>query len=279
MIKYVGVDWLTMTSKEDAMGETWYRAYVNYRKAKEKDGDKEETWNNGFYFGLRIAQQKWGYREDLGYIWIISGEEAERQYHLCQPAKHRITRLDLAVDFMVEKRIILATMLYGQAVENNTDKRRKYSLFHNSDGGETFYVGSRQSVQYGRVYDKGVQSGREDPGWLFRAEVELKKPVAGLIAKQLSEREPKQRKKAIQGTVLEWFRSRSVSLPQALDNDDLLDLTVTKTITTNSKKMAWLSSQVRPSVVQLVEAGLGKEVMNTLLLDLRTIKEIFKEEI
>lgn len=267
MITYVGVDWLTMTTRKDGIGEAWYRTYVKYRKNKEPDGDKEKSWNNGYYAGLQTAQLRWGYSESLGYIMLISGEEAERQYHLCKPAKHKITRLDLAVDFTVETREALATTLYAIAVENNHDKRRKYSLFHNSDGGETLYVGSRQSVQYGRLYDKGAQSGRALPGHLFRAEVELKKPLAGIVANQLTERGVERRGETIRATVLDWFREREVFLPEELDKDNLANLKITKTITTNERRIAWLRQSVAPTVSELVEAGLGKEVLKNLMLD------------
>jgi len=54
----------------------------------------------------------------------------------------------------------------------------KYSLLQNSEGGSTLYVGSRQSMRYGRIYDKGVEQKEAAPGTLWRFELEIKDDLA-----------------------------------------------------------------------------------------------------
>lgn len=272
-VKSVGVDWLTMTTKESSVGQNWYDVYRKYKAIRMQEGNKEKPFNNGFYGGVKTAKMSVGYSDAIGYIVIVSGRDAERLFQRLQPGKKRVTRLDLCIDFLFDRRVDLADMLFTKLSGEAGGKQRRYSLFSNSDDGKTFYLGSRQSTQYGRVYDKGIESNRETVGRLWRAEIEYKKPISGHIAESLAKIRGEERVLAICDTVTEWFGDRNSELfPRGMEKH-ALHISVEQRITTADKKLAWLRSQVSPTVIDLIGAGYGKSVLEVLGLDIKTISE------
>ncbi len=277
-VEYAGVDWLTMTSQDETVGQNWWAMYVQYRKVRRGEANEETPFSNGFYSGLKIASMRWGYSDTIGYIVIISGGDAEKMYQRLQPAKHKVTRLDICIDFSFADPIALANIIYHTLEEEDENKQRKYKLWISSDGGATAYIGSRQSHQFGRIYDKGIQSGRAEQGQLWRAEVEYKKPIAGQIARGLSEVKPEERGGLIRNQVRSWFDERGADLEVGGDIGELIEVTVEQRTTTANKKLAWLRQQVAPTIGQLIEAGYGKEVLFSLMLDEKALTSMMLSE-
>lgn len=279
MIRNASVDWVTMTSEKDQIGITWYNMYRKYREKRRTEGDREKPFNNGFYAGLRIKSMQWGYSEHLGYIVIISGADAERYWDKMSPIDARVTRLDLCVDFGKGDVEHMARNLFNAASEERKREKPGLSLFLGPEGGDTLYVGSRHSQQFGRLYDKGVESGTAAPGLYWRAEVEYKKPLSGLMATELIEETNENRMAAIVDTVLNWFSDRGIPVLGNAPGDRTINISVEQRITTADKKLAWLRTQVGPSVRQLISLGLGKEVMQSLLLDEDLLLHLLATEI
>lgn len=278
MITYAGVDWVTMTSTKDGVGMKWYELYSKYRGTKLAEGDKEEPYNNGFYAGIGIASMRWGYSERLGYIVVVSGGDAENFWQNLEPGKARVTRMDICVDFTPAAPERLAKKLWNGLSEERRKELPGLSLFLGSKGGDTLYVGSRHSQQFGRLYDKGVEANNALPGVHWRAEVEYKKPLAGLMAGELIGERREQRVEAIVDTVKNWFFDRGVAILQDRTGNDAIHVSVEQRITTSDRKLAWLHSQVKPTVQRLVSLGLGREVLKSLLLDQETLDVIFEGE-
>lgn len=279
MIDYAGVDWVTMTSRDDAVGMEWYSMYMRYKKEKLKEADNEFHFNNGFYAGSGIASMRWGYSDHLGYIILISGADAERFWQHLEPGRHRVTRLDLCVDFRPEKPTLMSQELFAGLSKQRRAEYPMLSLFIGPRGGDTLYVGSRHSQQFGRLYDKGVESGKEQPGVKWRAEVEYKKPLAGEMAGELILENSATRQQAIIDTVLHWFSDRGINVLPDSENKLAINVSVEQRLTTAGRKLAWLHSQVQPSVQTLISLGLGREVMKSLALDEKAMAAIFSGKI
>lgn len=278
MISNAGVDWVTMTTEKDEVGYAWYAMYTKYRAVKLKEAETEMPFSNGYYSGLRIASMQWGYEKHLGYIVIISGSDADRYWERLSPVDARVTRLDLCVDFVHKDIEYLARDLFDSIEEERRKQKPGLSLFIGPEGGDTLYVGSRHSQQFGRLYDKGVESGTSPPGHYWRAEVEYKKPLAGLMAKELSEETSEGRVQAIADTVVNWFCDRDIPVLGDEAGERAIQISVEQRITTADRKLAWLRTQVGPTVRQLVSLGLGKEVMKSLLIDENTLLRMFATE-
>lgn len=277
-IKYAGVDWLTMTTKEDKIGQQWYDIYLKYKGQRRREGNEEKQFHNGFYGGARIASMSVGHSDSIGFIVIVGGGDAERLFKRLRPGKHRVTRLDLAMDFAFDRPVNLAERLFRQLSGGGGNKQRKFTLYSGSDLGTTLYLGSRTSMQFGRLYDKGIEAGKAKAGLLWRAEVEYKKPMSGSMAKALWDVEPDKRELAICDTIGEWFAERKAELFSVWQRADAMHISVEQRVTTADRKLAWLRTQVAPTVAQLIAAGYGKSVLNSLLLDVETISKCLAAE-
>jgi hypothetical protein len=206
---------------------------------------------------------------------MLSGQDAAINWLPALALAENVTRLDLAATVSLESPFIdVARTAYGRAItdpERCLCKRRKYSYVENSAGGQTCYIGSRISDQFGRIYDKGCESAKDaicPPGMLWRYEVEFKSYRAKKLAKQMeasARAETETVAEAISHLIYTWFRSRGI--PTIFDDAPPdVDWTVEleARITDDEASLKWLTVQVRPSVERLLERGREAEVFEAL---------------
>jgi len=126
----------------------------------------------------------------------------------------------------------------------------------------------------GRFYDKGLQTRSAPPGQYLRYEVEYKSAAAVQIAKQTNGLQPGPLSEFIRCTVHQWFLTRWI-VPVFEPDTDTPGLEVRSVMkqTTADRKLAWLRSQVRPTIQYLFELGLKAEVLRALDIDLVEAKE------
>jgi len=115
--------------------------------------------------------------------YSIAGATSKMIAEHHQASYDRCTRVDLALDVRDEKLIIskLASIVKHGSTKVKT---KSYSHILSQDGGETLYLGSRQSEQYLRIYNKAAQ--QEIAGDWIRIELELKGSRAHQIGVQLA---------------------------------------------------------------------------------------------
>jgi len=187
----VKIDWMTFSGKakvSDFDGGSLSRlSTLRFGKAElealtGETCDLEMTKNNGFYpycfqdslsgALVQISDKP----EDQGYLIIFPGTVCfggERRCEILSNAAARglrTTRLDVALDII--QRGITVAQVAAEYDLTPHDGRKKKTQFIKSPGGDTFYIGSRASAHYLRVYDKGKQQGIEG-NWI-RCEIELK---------------------------------------------------------------------------------------------------------
>lgn len=181
MLKFT-IDWLAATSKGTNLDsrDIFHVAYVDgteqWRECRATNGYTSAIENRA---GCRTD---WSVkRADMGAHVTYSGRaliayrgfgvetEAIVKFHVEQ--SDTITRIDLAIDAIdtgMKPHDIYNAL---QSHRAQTKGGRKYNFVKDSDGGETLYIGSRQSEQFLRIYDKGAEQHTDDD-WL-RVELEL----------------------------------------------------------------------------------------------------------
>src|SRR4030042_2129447 len=185
------VDFLTITVTNPG------KSILLMQEAQRLKGDLEgcgwavKKWGMKGYSGYRIAGMAWGMRHD-GCIMMLSGQDAAINWLPALSLAQNVTRLDLAVTVALADPITdVAKRAYAWVLthpHNCPSKKRKYSYVENSAGGQTVYIGSRVSDQFGRLYDKGCESAKDacaPPGLLWRYEVEFKAYRAKKLAYQM----------------------------------------------------------------------------------------------
>lgn len=189
----VTIDWIAATFKEYTNeAEQFIVAYASfgtpqaskprngYNTALRDDCGSELLWNTG--------------NRGMGYHVVFSGSALRNLFEqkAIQPltllralydAGGRVSRLDLAKDCTGEK-------IDGAAVYKSLEQgrgggnTRTFGRIVSNGGGDTIYIGSRQSERFIRVYNKAAQTGDTTIDW-WRMEIETKGDVARLVALSL----------------------------------------------------------------------------------------------
>jgi len=264
------IDWLTVTASQRSLREQLYEFAMDQFSGARMNSETLQPWQFLDYKGHTIEGFRWGTRQKDDVV-IVSGRYADRVWRVLLPLADRCSRLDLAVTCsLAEPREGLAQQEYFKIQQNKDamkDRRRTYTLVSGTPGGQTLYVGSRKNCQFGRLYDKGMLLQQiMMPGWLWRYEVELKKPLSMKVAAQLLQRpDNTDVTSAIRSTVHRWFDAREIFpiFPQQSESD-WMDLLVEMRMSSDDITLSWLNKQVRPAVTRLVSSGKAELVSKAL---------------
>lgn len=254
-----GVDWLTLTSLNQATGASWAAVFQKYADPSRKPGSwlgfEGERDNEGVFFGQRPS--------DARYVLILPGLAAREHWQKATPCKCKVTRVDLCVDlWLAEPTAHIAVqadklqgrgfitpcrVTYIHSISGGPDKRNT---------GDTLYLGSRQSHQYGRYYDKGAQMRLCEAGRWLRQEIEFKQDAARQVVSAMQGIAPEDLGGWIRSAVYDWFSARGVDcLWSPEDNHERFHVRSYARTKTVERKIMWLHSQVRPTIEYLVAEG------------------------
>jgi len=268
-MRSITLDWLAFTFKEDTHeASKWIQLYASDTSAV----DCAPT--NGYraaYQTTKGVRVMWNVdRSEMGTHVIAPGsaiqhitdqqnvDQKEFLRSVCD-AGASITRLDLAYDLQGEE-LSLDEIYKALDRKENTGTARTFSQIHSVNGGNTVYVGSRQSEKFIRIYDKQAQTGVKGKAW-FRYELETKGMVARSLATYL-----------IQGN--EWgdgFVSIAigmVDLPACVDYQKFFDgekpeIGIPK-LEKETDREKWIREQVAPAVIKHYTQYRGSDAIRWL---------------
>lgn len=267
------VDWLTVTAKEATYQGLLFDEANRVMDVLKRQGNVQKPWGFKGYTGYSCGGFRWGSRHDSS-ICMLSGDVAQMNWPVMLAWAGKVTRLDLAVTVtLLEPLANVASDAYDFLTLRGTvsgGRTRKYTLMQNNSGGQTMYVGSRASDQYGRLYDKGREQDKDDTipiGKIWRFEVEFKAYRADRIAAQLLEVarfEQTHARDQIAATVYKWYLSRGIKPIWDADDNAAFSMETSAKLSDEEVTLEWLSRQVSPSVTRLIERGRGTEVLEAL---------------
>lgn len=265
------IDWLTVTSTALNVGNRLLDTYAAYKTGKEASRT---------FYGFECLRSEtglmWGKRpKDGRYILIAPGDLAQSIFLKLAPLPVKVTRIDLACDVWLDAPRDQVRHSARVPMSKAHESKTKTTLIRGVGGGkrervgDTLYLGSRQSQQFGRMYDKGLQQKTTTPGKWFRYEVEYKAEAARQIANVARCLKPLQFGEWIRCTVHDWFLLRAVP-PLFAPDTETPGTTIRSQMkqTTPEKKIAWLRTQVRPTIKYLLEQGLKNEMLDALGMSL-----------
>lgn len=261
--QYVALDWLTATAKGlaaraklDALGKGIVREEV-------RSGARSFSWRWNGYEGEATRFVRWGVRDDTSILVLVS-QAANIYWRNVRGIDVKPTRVDIKVDF--EDKGGNAPGLVRRVYESLRaiyTGNKSLSFWEDARGGETVYVGSRQSEQMLRLYDKTAQRGELGGGArLYRCELELKRKAAQQFwATLLTQADPTP-------FIIATIRTKVLraNLPLFLP-EVTIDFGATDTfisIKDDERTVTWLRRSVAPAILRLVEAGRLEEVERAL---------------
>lgn len=187
------VDWLNATFPKPSMTEAGLVSLLGRMLGRPVSGE-EGKGLLGFTRSVKLYAHHGATRSAMGFLafggesqngrWMLSlsgtgcgfVKDWEGVSELLQSLDAKITRLDLAVDFLEgEHTVEEAVSLYefgGFSLGKNSPSSRIDGDWLNGVAGRTLYVGKAQNGKMLRVYEKGRQLGDPDSEWV-RFEVQL----------------------------------------------------------------------------------------------------------
>ena|SRR5215472_826363 len=251
---FTGVDYVRLTADQHDVLGRWEDIVLPEYVAEERAGRKPHMrWILGYYG--RVGEHCFVGARDDGCMIQLSGALAWHRWYDASNHSGKCTRMDLQVTRPVndEPGLYIRTMYeIGKAAAKRPGRPQELTLTDTPSGAKMLTVGSRQSMLYGRMYDKGRESGLDEYQGCVRWEVEVKGQSAIDLCAWM--RQNKSEPYVCQSMVRNFYEERG--MPPTWE--DLLQEDVpppVKRTRTDQTKIAWLAAQVAPTLQTLKEHG------------------------
>lgn len=266
------VDWLTVTAKRGSAADLLIARAQCLLHQAESAGNRVFPFKANGYHGWRSEGITYGRRKDGALCSISSGGAALNWPEVLEASDH-VTRVDLQItcaDSSVNAH--RAEIAYHLMQDNHKRAGRPISasLRLNSSGGQTLYLGSKQSDVMGRVYDKGVEKKFAQAGACWRYEIQYRREPAERTIDAINQSEDVN--SLIASLVTTYFSARGLSCPEVVGDKAGVDAItkgyyLSKRESDESRSLRWLSTFVASTVKRLIDSGKRAEVLRALGLN------------
>ena len=270
----VGVDYLTVVGHSTESIDQMREIAFALMEVEISEGMFSRPLGFAGYEGFQVGSVYYGERAD-GCIVRVGGNLAAAHYQRLLKVSDNVTRIDLQSTCRLEgnvSRFIRGLFTTHKNYSNKFKRAPKPSLFIGRDESCTMYSGSRQSDRYGRIYDKGLESGLSQFQNCVRFEVEFKGKRARRLAYSLGQRVIKFSE--LSASVWSFFSNRGVLIKfrSVFSNSrEILISSLSRARTPDcARVLEWLQRSVRPSVSRLLHGGLLGSVRFALGLSVGT---------
>lgn len=262
-LSFSGVDYLRLTALDHAPYNAWHTWLLPEMQHEVDVGRRQHLrWVMGYY-GL-VGEHFFIGKSDAGAMVQVSGALANKLVGPLSRAGGKATRIDLQLTVPAHTTPSDTLMeAYVMASAQPKDKHRPPLVQINDTnyGAKMVTIGSRQSEVYGRIYDKYKESKEEVYRDMIRYEIEVKQPQSVDLHKWLLE--DRMTMFHAKHIVTGWFQKRGVPVYwndfETTDTPDSV-----KRTKNDDTKLAWIASQVRPSMRDLCHKGKALEVARAI---------------
>lgn len=266
-----GLDWLSATlAVGHNLSAQTYEAGMRYLDGQHEQGNAARPATLLGYKGVMCGKCFVGDSEQGLYLRSTSGGSTGFFEHIYHPDMH-VSRLDMQVTVWVED----AGYHVGKEARSDAaywrlthprDGKRKITAIDSEDGGYTLYIGSKSSLHFCRLYDKGAESNEEYYKGAWRYEIELHNSAATTSALYLLENNLSL-EAVVCSTVAQYYRARGVQVPWTASDALNALRPLLHAETDDARSIAWLAAQVKPTVARLINRGYTSSVFEALGLE------------
>lgn len=229
-----------------------------------EEGHKAKQVSNHGYSGWQLGPVKFLDNGEYGYVQA-SGDPAGFVASVAGGYDLRCTRIDFQVTIKHEPENgqTIGEIVYSDALKHPTCPSPTRIL--SPAGGDTVYIGSRISDRFARVYRKDSED--RDGGWprhTWRYELELKKPRSQKAWRSMLDIPSNERAKHIIALIGNYCGMRGIFFPVTSDMASGINDTLRRKKTPLERKLTWIRDGVSPTILELFDAGLAKDVLEAL---------------
>lgn len=262
VLQSIGCDYITCLAKKAAGWHPLKMHSYELLRTEEQKGNKLSGFGMSGFSGFKCGGVQVGQRDDE-FLCRLSSDAAALNWTTVYEVSDNVSRIDLQATVRVidgpTKRIERERKL-AEANAASVNTKRVVRWVQDNQGGFTCYLGVRGSNCFGRVYDKFAQSSLDHYRECVRYEVQYHDKLARFVARTVFTCDsPIPR---VASYISQFFSGRGVNI--SLPYEDGARYSCSRPRSDNDKTLEWLASSVRPSVIRLIDAGRGEEVMRAL---------------
>ena len=267
-----GTDWLTTTEVTGAGVDDLAQIAFEIGQQFIPLNIISEPWKAQGYTGTQRAGLAFGTREPDQAMMRISGDLAIKAYPGIPIAPERVTRIDLQVTVALDAPDDRIAIKHYEILRDLTTDGQSATMYKliSSPTGDTLYLGKRTHARMLRFYDKSLDYGMQELGWVWRYEVEYKGRAAKNMAKTVSYM--KDPYSDIAAVVWADYEARGFR-PAYRTDRSITAMEVGTTYKTPEGQVKWLERCVSPVVTQLINLGFEDKVISALKL-----RSIYKKD-
>lgn len=265
-----GVDWITATCKSSDNMSQFREIGVALLHVQSDRSQQVQPWRFEQFEGLKADGVAMGEGEGMAII-RLSGPCAYAHWRRVFELSTTCSRLDLQVTVSgIPDMPAKILRHHREALVHVSDRKRPptIDIRISNRTGNTLYFNTRQSSRFGRVYDKFVESKLDHYVGCGRYETQLNGRAAGFAGRYLSQVGSVNAR--VESHVHAFFAARGLVLPWNLEATSLLSSPRQRS--NASRRLAWLSAQVRGCLHTLIEEGYGEQALSALGLPTETLK-------
>lgn len=271
------LDWLTCTAQTVEHARDLLEVGRQGVEWSVERGDQRQPYYFRGYQGERAGHWAFGWGK-RGSIVAVGGVEAAKESRALAAYADRWTRTDYCATVWFERtgqRIDEA--IWDALVTNRGFGRKAIEItnIRSNRGGGTIQLGNRASAECGRVYDKAAESPDEYENGCWRWEVEYKQERAA--EEHAAWRRGERNERWIAANLKRWFGDKGLKTPWSSD-DQAKTRDLVHRVYDADRKLAWLETQVKPSVEFCCEARGEDAVYRALGLQPHVTTELVSQE-
>lgn len=263
-----GIDYLTCTMENSNPNVVqWYRTCEISLQEVADNGNAIKMAKRLGYDGFSCGGSFIGSRE-RDTICSIAGADAKHAFaHIYHRGVH-FSRIDVQCSYKYDVMSDnIAQQVLDQVIKDNAKigeaRQRDATIIQSLRSGATCYVGSRNSEQFARVYNKEKQSKEEAYKGVWRYEVQLKNDLAQQTADNFIKNDYNQETYAAT-FVRHWLRHRGIRVPWKAEAELIPLPKIAVKDSDVERKLKWLREQVRPAIAPLLKYGLVDAILDAL---------------
>jgi hypothetical protein len=247
----VGVDWLTLTTKDRARIVEWREVFDAISKKEQASGWKEQPMQQRGFQGKQIGHLFVGEWEGIG-LTRISSSWAQEYGWWFSPDAVNCTRVDLQATWEMNIPVAGQMRKWYEAARISRPRNGRpgyYRWIENTEGGVTIEANKRVTARMGRIYDKGRQMDIAPAGRIIRWEMEIKEELANQAVYQYYA--SAHQDAMTLGTLKEFFESKGLPFPNYYAHSSI-KLEAPKEQPDVEQTLKWLQGPVAKAVARSV---------------------------
>jgi DNA relaxase NicK len=258
----IGCDYITVTAPESG-GLNSLHSYASSLYRHQADvGNKVKPWGLSGFKGWKCGSVEIGTRDDLVMVRLHS-DAAQISWRRLAELATNITRFDVQATVLIDGDVTRTIDMHKRAARLDAKKghdRKVVRWIEDNRGGYTLYLGHRESLCFGRIYDKFVQSKLVYFKNCVRFEVQFQRELAHSVARAMLQTHSELPRVASHLT--QFFEARGVR--PGLQYNDGATYCCTRPRSDTDKNLEWLRAAVRPCVMRLIALGEGEATLRAL---------------